>query len=132
MEKKQEFFSQLPINLSGKMIVLYYSLKSKTSFDLLYHGLASLSELKNHVKVYTEHFKLPSNSEDNILSFLESQFKRFNGEDNPLSSPEKQKIIKTNKTHTSMSIGDVIQLKYLDGKVETWGVSEVSFQKITQ
>lgn len=46
--------------------------------------------------------------EENKNGTLKDYFDRFNSEDNPLLSEEKQKYIKKNKLHTPMTIGDIV------------------------
>lgn len=45
-----------------------------------------------------------------INEYLENIFEKFNSEENPLSTPEYQDKIKSLLTHTSMSVGDVVQI----------------------
>ena len=42
--------------------------------------------------------------------YLEKIFRKFNSRENPLSTRDNQEKIKSLETHTSMSVGDVIQI----------------------
>ena len=54
------------------------------------------------------HVKMPSPPID-ILDPDEA-FSLYNGEDNPLQTKENQNFIRSVKTHTSMSVGDVVSI----------------------
>ena len=48
---------------------------------------------------------------DDVMEYLESLFVRYNDpQQNPLSSKEKQKVIKENQTYTSMSVGSIVKI----------------------
>jgi hypothetical protein len=48
------------------------------------------------------------NNKANLYEFLENIFRTFNSEDNPLNDQVIQKKIRELKSHTSMSVGDVV------------------------
>jgi hypothetical protein len=60
-------------------------------------------------KLENTHKLVWSGEKDNKFD-LNSYFELFNSEKNPLSSIEKQKYIRDNKLHTSMSVGDIINI----------------------
>ncbi|HMP28081.1 MAG TPA: hypothetical protein PKD85_00690 [Saprospiraceae bacterium] len=71
---------------------------------------------ETHKLVYEE----PFDSKREKLEILEKLFERFNDPENPLGSPEKQEFIKSNRLHTSMSVGDVVIFKVEGAEDETW------------
>lgn len=76
--------------------------------DIFFYGKPKISYLdKYYVNVFNETTSV--NNKD-IHCLLEGLFARFNSEENPLSSEEKQKLIREHNTHTSMSLGDVVKV----------------------
>lgn len=67
---------------------------------------------KYHVRIYKYETLIEDETliNDKIYAYLEGLFMRFNSEDNPLSASEYQKKIKKFLSHTSMSVGDVVQI----------------------
>lgn len=84
------------------------------------------------VLVYTEQFEKESKTK--LLDFLENIFAKFNDYNtNPLSfenSPENQQKIKELKTHTSMSIDDIVQINDKMFKVDITGFVNEDFEQV--
>lgn len=64
---------------------------------------------------------------DSKHEFLETIFSRFNSDDNPLSTKDYQNKIKDLKAHTSMSMGDVVQIDSSYYMVAGMGFEPVNF-----
>jgi len=63
-----------------------------------------------YLEVYNFKVKIDLTNKSEIHSFLEYLFRNFNCEENPLANPDKQKLIRDNNRHTSMSVGDLVLL----------------------
>lgn len=66
------------------------------------------------------------NNENEIMDYIENLFFTFNSDNNPLSSPNIQKKLKEFNSHTSMSMGDIVQINN-----DYYMVAGVGFNKIT-
>jgi hypothetical protein len=107
-------------------IIIYYY-KSPNVSLMLYGDVKKEEMNKTHVEVYRDIVEFPINF--SILDALEDLFCRFNDyETNPLSydhSPKKQEFIKHNSLHTSMSVGDAVQINN-----EIWACKMQGWEKI--
>ncbi len=122
------------MSLVGDVRVLYY--RRGVSADMMLLGHINKEDLaKTHKEVYITKEEIP---EDRI-QLLESYFSKFNSyETNPISyqnDKNKQKFISENKLHTSMSVGDVIEIiipnnTVDDFNVETWVCSGIGWKKV--
>ena len=67
---------------------------------------------KYHIRIYKFFTNEQENAmiQENVMIFLEEMFAKFNSEENPLSALKYQKKIKEMLAHTSMNVGDVIQI----------------------
>jgi hypothetical protein len=61
-------------------------------------------------KYYVCLYEFRTDIKEEIMIFLEKLFARFNSEENPLCAPKYQEKIKSFLSHTSMSVGDVVQI----------------------
>lgn len=89
--------------------VFYWTKKAvdDTKLDIFFYGKINMNYIdRYYVNVFNE--IISTSLEDEEL--LEELFEKFNSEDNPLQSEEKQRMIGENNSHTSMSVGDVIKL----------------------
>lgn len=82
----------------------------------------ALSE--NYVDTYT-------GEQDN--ESLETIFERFNSMENPLGTDINQQKIRKEGTHTSMSVGDIVEITEAidEEKIGLWIVASIGFQKIS-
>ena len=62
---------------------------------------------------------------DDPRGYLESLFRTYNSNENPLSCKEKQKLIRENDSYTSMSVGSVVKIND-----EYWVVKGIGWEKI--
>jgi len=106
------------------------SANDKEFMDIMLFGKVKLSKLcVTHMIVHEETINKILN-EDNIEDFLDNQFARFNDHQlNPLGNLDKQKFVKENKLHTSMSVGDVISFNH--GVInEFWVCRGIGWEKL--
>lgn len=100
-----------------KAEIFYVSSKNKLSqsfiLKMYVNPTVTMDDFdKYYMKIYETIIPSNINTEDekSVDEYLESLYNIFNSEKNPLSSPFYQRIIKNNKLHTSMSMGDVIKV----------------------
>ena len=103
--------------MTDNVRILYYRREAVLSdFNILLGKVNADLMNKTHVEVYKARLEYP---EQAPLGFLNDLFEKFNGNDNPLSNAESQEMIVKNGLHTSMSVGDVVEL--INGNsTETW------------
>ena len=107
-------------------VQIYYWNRQHIDFLMNTTGIAIENLNETHVKVPTSRPRFVCIGYDPMLdihNMLEDLFCKYNHEDkNPLGSVNGQKFVRENKTHTSMSVGDVIQIneKYFVCKDEGW------------
>ena len=95
-------------------VTLYYAvigggLFNETEANLEYEE----NGLDGFVRVLTKDYDYEKLTDGQICEMM---FMHTNdGKDNPLSNPQRQEFIKKNKLHTSLSIGDIVQITR-DGK----------------
>lgn len=99
--------------MTTKIIKVYYLCHSSNPphiliVKLLINPRVTVDEIEQYFKCVYE--TTATISTDNIFEYLEELFTLFNSDDNPLSTTECQKFIRENKSHTSMSVGDVISI----------------------
>ena len=111
----------------GNIKISYYKVENMTNVDLILFGKVDKTKInQTHVKVYDESdVEIPNDRHE----LLEHLFKKFNDPNNPLSNVESQEFIKQNRLHTSMSVGDIVEINVL-GKVEIWSCGGFGWQKI--
>jgi len=80
---------------------------------------------ETHMEVYRAQMQLATDPRQN----MQELFEQFNSEDNPLSAPETQQMIRANGLHTSMSVGDLVELEF-NGAKETWVCAGFGWKKI--
>jgi hypothetical protein len=94
------------------VIVYYYCCNKNISEDVLYNilfGNVKNISTRDIDSTYVNVYELSNVILDNnVENYLEDLFKLFNSGDNPLCSNEKQSLIQKSKSHTSMSVGDVV------------------------
>lgn len=88
--------------------IYYYrsDAKSVNKFILGDVSILDIASEGNYLKVYELHV----DPHQEIHVMLEKVFKRFNSRDNPLIMSEHQEFLRSNRLHTSMSVGDVVML----------------------
>ena len=93
-------------------INIYYPSHSKNiEMSALTRIIMAKIEVSDLNKYYECIYSYTSNIQVNDIDiYLEHIFELFNSDNNPLSAPKYQTIIKNLKAHTSMSVGDVIQV----------------------
>lgn len=94
-------------------IQIFYSTdKIYEDYSMVLLGKVNITHIDScYTNIFNETNSIVLNNEDETDCLLENLFVRFNSTDvNPLQSEEAQKMIKQNKTHTSMSLGDIIKL----------------------
>lgn len=107
-------------------IQIYYWNRQHVNFLKDTTGITVENLNKTHVKVPTFDSRYTCIGFDPMLdinTMLEDLFCKYNHEDkNPLGSVNGQKFVRENKTHTSMSVGDVIQVneKYFVCEDDCW------------
>ena len=122
-------------------IQIYYWDRQHINFLMDTTGITVENLNKTHVKMPRDYVKeaplvdLINFYDGKIEGFLEELFSMYNNDEgsrrrNPFGHPECQKFIRENKTHTSMSVGDVIQIneKYFVCENEGW--RELEKQKL--
>lgn len=111
------------------MRILYYKTENDALFRIMM-GKVDLEKLsETHVEVFRSKWILPVYLDRRDL--LEQIFRLFNSDDsNPLSSEDCQKTIAENKLHTSMSVGDVVEIT-CDGITEIWVCKSVGWKRIS-
>lgn len=115
-----------------KVKIYYYarldSMSENVWSDILVFGKVTKKIMERwHVLIYE--FEDIKDDDSTTDEYLDSVYSKFNSNDkNPLSifnSPTRQKIIKELQTHTSMSIGDIVEV---DGTM--YVVNQFGFKKI--
>ena len=105
--------------MAAKKVEIFYPSFNKNipqSFIIktaLGQGITTSDFQNYYVKVYELDIPLNVNIDDisSLINYFDRLFELFNSEKNPLSiDPEIQNKIKENKSHTSMSPGDVIKI----------------------
>lgn len=87
-------------------------LKTGNFNDVNYVYMFSLGKGVKKENLNTTHVKIYEIlTQMDLDNYLEHCFSRFNSDNNPLLEEPYQKFIKENKLHTSLSVGDVIQLE---------------------
>jgi len=83
--------------------------------------------LKTHMEVYVEeNVKIP----EKRTELLERLFARFNGVDSPMLNLDKQRFIRKHRLHTSISVGDVVEIAISGSDKETWVCRMVGWHKL--
>ena len=98
--------------MTNKVEIYYTSIKTPQSFmsQLQINPVITMEDLNNYyLMVYDSDISIKANNEKELFKFFDSLFKQFNSEDNPLTHPTLQKMIAKHKSHTSMSVGDIIK-----------------------
>ena len=80
---------------------------------------------KNYIKVMKYTLNKDEMKEYSIEVLLEEIFQKFNSEKNPLNSEKNQNFIINNRLHTSMSLGDIIEINS-----DKYCVQQIGFYKI--
>jgi len=62
---------------------------------------------------------------DDINEYLSDVFALFNSDNNPLNNIESQKMIQEYETHTSASVGDVININDIYYMVDGFGFTKI-------
>lgn len=104
--------------------IYYYNIDAYKNNDFITFTFDSESGVNwvdniKYTKLYSGTFEVDMN--DNKI--CEQLFELFNGNNNPLI--EKQDLIQETRTHTSMSVGDIIQLKNIKYLCGAFGFVEL-------
>lgn len=126
-------------NIAKNVLKIYYYIVPEEPTEahrltqIMTLGVKSLEDLEDtHIIVYEdvlddndiEHLSL------NVGECLNELFNEFNDNIiNPLLKQEKQIFIKENMTHTSMSVGDVVEF-IIDGKSQFWALQLIGWVKL--
>jgi len=79
----------------------------------------SFIEGETHKEIFS--FAVDATTEEAKLQVLSDTFRRFNSDENPLSTDDMQnRILELGLRHTSMSCGDIVRFTNPEGKSEYW------------
>jgi hypothetical protein len=92
---------------------------NKFAFIMLGMQVPTMDDLASYITV--DQFK--ADVGDDTKAYLESLFRKYNSDENPLSCEEKKKLIRENNSYTSMSVGSVVKIndEYWVVKGFGWG-----------
>ena len=109
----------------GTIRILYYNCDNATNVDIMIHGIVDVMGLtQTHMEVYREgDVEIPEKRGE----FLEKLFYRFNGVESPMLGLEKQRFLMKHKLHTSISVGDVVEIEIPGQDRELWGCKMVGW-----
>ena len=114
-------------------VTVWYYTRSAMKNDPVGLGLCGKVDKTTLSNTHREVYQTKEEVPEDRVPFLEEYFHKFNVyEENPLShenSPDKQQFIKENQLHTSMSVGDVIEI-HNGETLETWVCEGVGWNKI--
>ena len=124
--------------MTEKVVKILYPSRSKlgdTRFAYImtgFFGDPTSEEIDDYVVVDEFKHDVP-NDPDLILEYLESLFAKYNDSTkNPLSTKEKQKMIKDSCTYTSMSIGCAVSISENDKEDDRWIVAGHGWKKLSK
>jgi hypothetical protein len=103
----------------------YGSLPKDALCRILAQGKTSKEDLSQYSKCVWEEKVNQADMNHDVTSILEGIFQLFNSAENPLAMSNKQQFIRDNKIHTSMSVGDIVQIDDV-----YWVVSGCGFQRM--
>lgn len=106
-----------------KIKIFFYQKKVDTDYER-----AFIFGSKSYMKVY----EYTDDTQTNYKDILELIFEKFNNTDNPLKSLDNQKIIRSNKLHTSMSVDDIVKIDNDYYIVDIIGFKSISVIDINQ
>jgi hypothetical protein len=114
--------------MKGNVRLLYWKGNAVRQKPMIMLGNVELSQISaTHMEVYCGTYDLPD--EPQVL--CQELFAQFNGEENPLSNPKSQEFIVANLLHTSMSVGDLVQIRRGGGAdIETWVCASLGWRKL--
>ncbi len=112
----------------GTIRILYSNAANSTNVDVMIYGKVDLASLsRTHMDVYVEeNVKIPEKRKQ----LLEELFNRFNGVDSPMLSLDKQRFIRKYKLHTSISVGDVVEISIFGKDKELWVCKMVGWDQL--
>jgi hypothetical protein len=112
----------------GTIKIMYYNVDNSTNVDIMIHGnVDSMMLSKTHMEVYREeNVKIPEKRNE----LLEGLFGRFNGVDSPMLSLNKQRFIRKYRLHTSISVGDVVEISIIGCNKELWVCKMIGWNKL--
>lgn len=110
-------------------IKIYYYTDAVTSLpftpNLTLDGIVDPQLLENP-KYYFNVHTFTKNIGGDTVKFLDDLFTIYNSDENPLNTEQMQQLICEKKTHTSMSLGDVVYIDWVP-----YSVSKSGFKKMT-
>lgn len=113
----------------GSIRILYYNFKNSKNVDIIIHGIININNIPDtHIEIYKEDNVMIDN---NIPCYLEKLFNKFNGIDSPMLSMDNQRLINKHNLHTSISVGDIVELSFPELKKELWVCKMVGWKQLT-